>query len=399
MTRWTARLEALGRDGLPPGSAAAYLFATGCAGAAALAHVLFLQFTHQIMPSIFYNPAVFVAALIGGVGAGAFAAMLSVLFLWSIFTWLYPAHQITASAAPLMTCALYLLAAVVIVIIADRYRAFGRAHAAPADNDADRHAGAQGGSASSLPPWSRLREWYRNPRPNAVAGYLLAVVCILIATFIRFGFGWFGGEALPLVSYYPGILLASLVGGAGAGVFAMMLSLLAVWLAFPAGAFSFASLSREETVGLSVYVFVSLFSIWLAESHRAVRGNVRESWILEWATPILVAFAGVLLTTFVLLAIDAYLRPHHLVLGYLLPTVVIAMHYGSTFAVLTCFAGGLAAAYFLFPPKFSFYISDPFNVAELGFFLLLAVIASKAVAAVTGDIRMRNAPRPQSRSP
>jgi K+-sensing histidine kinase KdpD len=80
------------------------------------------------------------------------------------------------------------------------------------------------------------------------------------------------------------------------------------------------------------------------------------------------------------------------VIGYLFPTVVIAMHYGSTLAVVTSFAGGLAAAYFLFPPKLSFYISDPLNVAELGFFLLLAVIASKAVAVVTDDIRMRNLP-------
>jgi K+-sensing histidine kinase KdpD len=363
------------------------MFAAGCAGAAALAHLLFLQFTAEIMPSIFYNPAVFIAALVGGIGAGATAAGLSVLFLWYIISWLYATHQITG-VAPLRTCALYLAAAVVIVIIADRYRAFGRRDAAPADDVLESHAGTQAGTPCPSPnPWSRLREWYRNPSPNAVAGYIMAVVCILIATFIRFGSGWLGGELLPLVSYYPGILLTSLVGGTGAGVFAMMLSLLAVWLAFPAAAFSFESLSREESVGLSVYVFASLFSIWLAESRRAVRGNVRDSLVLEWATPILVAFAGVLLTTFVLLAIDAYLRPDHLVLGYLLPTVVIAMHYGSTLAVLTCFASGLAAAYFLFPPKFSFYISEPFNVAELGFFLLLAVIASKAVAVVTDDMR------------
>jgi K+-sensing histidine kinase KdpD len=65
---------------------------------------------------------------------------------------------------------------------------------------------------------------------------------------------------------------------------------------------------------------------------------------------------------------------------------VMAMHYGSTIGVLTSFTSALAAAYF--PPKFSFYISDPLNVAELGFFLLLAVIASKAVAVVTKDDRV-----------
>jgi uncharacterized protein DUF4118 len=68
-----------------------------------------------------------------------------------------------------------------------------------------------------------------------------------------------------------------------------------------------------------------------------------------------------------------------------LPVIVMAMHYGSTVGVLTSFASALTAAYFCFPPKFSFFISDPLNVAELGFFLLLAVIASKAVAVVTKD--------------
>ena len=100
-------------------------------------------------------------------------------------------------------------------------------------------------------------------------------------------------------------------------------------------------------------------------------------------------FAAVLLTTFVLLALDSYLSPDHLVLGYLVPTVVIALHYGSTLAVISSFASGIAAAYFLFPPKLSFYIADPLHIGELGFFLLLAVIASKAVAVLTDDVRAR----------
>jgi K+-sensing histidine kinase KdpD len=389
LSRWVAKLASVGCEGPPPGSAASYLLAGACAGAAALAHILFLQFTNEIMPSIFYNPAVFAAALFGGISAGAAAAGLSIFFLWVIFNWLYAAHQL-AVASPVMMCALYLVAAVVIVWVADRYRASGGHNRSTGDGEA---AGAAT-SASWPLAWpaamSKLRDWYADPRPNPLAGYVVAVACIFIATLIRFGFGWLGGELLPLVSYYPGILLAALVGGTGPGVFAMILSLLAVWLAFPAPVFSFGPLSREESVSLSVYVFVSLLSIWLAENRRAVSADAREARMLEWATPVLVAFAAIMLTTFALLAIDSYLAPDHLVIGYLLPTVVIAMHYGSTLAVVTSFAGGLAAAYFLFPPKLSFYIGDPLNVAELGFFLLLAVIASKAVAVVTDDMRTRD---------
>ncbi len=109
---------------------------------------------------------------------------------------------------------------------------------------------------------------------------------------------------------------------------------------------------------------------------------------MQPVSPILVAFSTVLLTSVVLLAVDSFLDAEALAFIYLLPTVVMAMHYGSTVGVLTSFASALAAAYFCFPPKLSFYISDPLNVAELGFFLLLAVIASKAVAVVTKDDRV-----------
>ena len=114
----------------------------------------------------------------------------------------------------------------------------------------------------------------------------------------------------------------------------------------------------------------------------------QESWILQLVSSLIVAFSAILVTSVVLLAVDSFLDAKSLLFVYLLPTVVIAMHYGSTVAVLTSFASGLAAAYFLFPPKFSFYIADPLHVAELGFFLLLAVIASKALAVVTEDGRV-----------
>jgi K+-sensing histidine kinase KdpD len=102
-------------------------------------------------------------------------------------------------------------------------------------------------------------------------------------------------------------------------------------------------------------------------------------------TAVAVSFAVVVFATLVLLAVDFYVAAQHLVLGYLLPTIFVAIYYGSTLAVLTSFACGLAAAYFLFPPKYSFYITDLVHVAELGFFLLLASIASKAVSVLMDE--------------
>jgi K+-sensing histidine kinase KdpD len=111
-----------------------------------------------------------------------------------------------------------------------------------------------------------------------------------------------------------------------------------------------------------------------------------SSWaVVELIRPVGLCFAAVLVTTSVLSTIDSFVPTEHLMLGYLLPTILVAIHFGSTLAVLTSFAGGLSAAYFLLPPKFSFYVDDPVHIAELGFTILSAVISSKVVGALASD--------------
>jgi K+-sensing histidine kinase KdpD len=372
----------VGREGLPPGSARAYLFALACVGASGLAYLALAELSADITPSILYNPAVFVAALAAGRRAGLLALAASGVLMWWAFDARYLGGRVTA-LTPALNSALYIFAGLVIIWVAERYRGFAR----------HQRAGADEAGAARAEGNAPRRPW-RPPglAPNSPPGYVVALVAVAIATLMRHGLRSFGGEMLPLVSYYPAVLVAALFGGPGAALLAMVASLVVVWLEFPAPWISFGPITRDESVGLAVYVFASLLTVWLAEDRRhAVRGEeAAQPAILRWATPVLVAFAAVLLTTFVLLAVDSYLAPDHLVLGYLLPTVVIAMHYGSTLAVITSFTSGVVAAYFLFPPKFSFYVSDPLHIGELGFFLLLAVIASKAVAMLTDDVRARH---------
>jgi K+-sensing histidine kinase KdpD len=113
--------------------------------------------------------------------------------------------------------------------------------------------------------------------------------------------------------------------------------------------------------------------------------RLSSSSLVELIRPVGLCFAAVLVTTSVLSMIDSLVPTEHLMLGYLLPTILVAIYLGSTLAVLTSFAGGLSAAYFLLPPEFSFYIDDPVHIAELGFTILLAVIASKVVGALASD--------------
>jgi|SRR5262245_30015926 len=72
--------------------------------------------------------------------------------------------------------------------------------------------------------------------------------------------------------------------------------------------------------------------------------------------------------------------PDDLALVFIFPTIFIAVFFGSSVAVVSSFAGALAAAYFIYPPYDSILIDDPRHIAELGFFLLLAITGSKVVA-------------------
>jgi len=278
---------------------------------------------------------------------------------------------------------LFVVAASVIVWVADRFRRAG----------ASRRSAAQSNIARS--DIGRMSQFYRSGlRPNSSAALIFALACVAIATLVRLAFGWFGEGVLPFVSYYPAILIASLVAGMGAGLVTLMLSLVVAGWAFFPPYYSFGPITSEEVISLGLYLFGAIFTVWLAESYRRAirRRHTHEGLILDFIEPVVLSFAAVLLMTIVLLTLDPKLEAQHLAIGYLLPTTLIAMQYGSTFALLTSFTSGIAAAYFLFPPKFSLYIASPLHMAELGFFMLLAVIASKVVAVLTYEIQTVDSP-------
>jgi K+-sensing histidine kinase KdpD len=73
----------------------------------------------------------------------------------------------------------------------------------------------------------------------------------------------------------------------------------------------------------------------------------------------------------------------HLVFFYLLPTAFVAILCGSVVSMLCAIAATLAAAFFLYDPIFSFYVSDPREVGELIFFAVTASIGAKCTADIT----------------
>jgi K+-sensing histidine kinase KdpD len=107
--------------------------------------------------------------------------------------------------------------------------------------------------------------------------------------------------------------------------------------------------------------------------------------------PIALSVAGILLTSLVVAEAYSHAKalnirdPEDLALAYLLPTIFVAVFFGSTLAVAASFGSGLVAAYLIYPPQMTVWIDDPNHVAELGFILLLAITASKVVGVIIGS--------------
>ncbi len=99
----------------------------------------------------------------------------------------------------------------------------------------------------------------------------------------------------------------------------------------------------------------------------------------------MVSLFAVALTTAVLLTVDATAHSEHLLIAYLLPVTLIAMHFGSLTGFFAATVSGLASIYFLLPPKYEFQIDDPLHIAELGFFMLLTLIAVKITSLLMED--------------
>ena len=105
----------------------------------------------------------------------------------------------------------------------------------------------------------------------------------------------------------------------------------------------------------------------------------------RWLWPGLAATALVSVSTAILFRIYLASQGEHLIFGYLIPIVIVAARYGRFPAIVTAVACDLCAAYFLYPPDFSFYISDRLQIAELSMFSLLALTFSQFIGRLADD--------------
>jgi K+-sensing histidine kinase KdpD len=124
-----------------------------------------------------------------------------------------------------------------------------------------------------------------------------------------------------------------------------------------------------------------------------------ENYMRDWIAPILLSIVTIFLVSLLLSKARTHLTalhlwddPEDLALAYILPTILITVLFGSNIGLLSVLISGLAAAYFIYPPEFSFAIDRPEHLVELGLFLLLSLTACKSTAILSDEKPLNRKP-------
>jgi two-component sensor histidine kinase len=121
---------------------------------------------------------------------------------------------------------------------------------------------------------NRLLQW--GLKPGSVRAYWFALCCVGAALGIRLIFWLFKPDLVIFATYYPAVLLATLIGGWQAGIVAQVAGGLVAWLYFDP---SFAMPPRSldaQIADFGLYGLSSGLIIWAAEQYRHLVQRLEE---------------------------------------------------------------------------------------------------------------------------
>jgi len=104
-------------------------------------------------------------------------------------------------------------------------------------------------------------------RPWSLTAFLAALLMIALAASIQEMFAVFGAK-LYFAAFFPAILVASLLAGAPAGIFATLLTIPIVWWAFMPPYFEFSPLTAADYHHFAMFVLGSALVISFANLYR-----------------------------------------------------------------------------------------------------------------------------------
>jgi two-component sensor histidine kinase len=128
--------------------------------------------------------------------------------------------------------------------------------------------------ADTLDRFHRLLRW--GLRPGSAGAILFAIFCVATALGVRLLFSFWRPDLVIFATYYPAVLLATLIGGLSGGITALVLGGLVGWLWFEPSLPLVSQSAAEQAIGLVLYGLSSSFIVWAAEHYRRVIRRLDE---------------------------------------------------------------------------------------------------------------------------
>jgi K+-sensing histidine kinase KdpD len=114
--------------------------------------------------------------------------------------------------------------------------------------------------------------------------------------------------------------------------------------------------------------------------------------MLKRTTPTIISLGIIFSVTAILFYFKGIHRDvQHLVFFYLLPTVFVAILYGSVLSMICALVAIIAAAFFLYDPIYSLYVSDAREVGELIAFAGIGLLGAKCIEELRRPTKNRRA--------
>ena len=114
-----------------------------------------------------------------------------------------------------------------------------------------------------MPQLSKLvtRMWRDGLPPKSLEAYAFAAICVAAATALQFALNWIDGNAVSFVSYFPAIVLTTLVSGLGPGIFVAIASMIVRW-------WISAPQTSADWDNAAFYLLCSASTVWMIHSYR-----------------------------------------------------------------------------------------------------------------------------------
>ena len=116
----------------------------------------------------------------------------------------------------------------------------------------------------------------RGLRPGSPGAISFAICCVMAALGVRLAFWLFRPDLVVFATYYPAVLLATLIGGWPAGIVAQVLGGVAAWLFFDPSLAPPTGAIGEQFADFGLYGLSSGLIIWASEQYRRVIRRLDE---------------------------------------------------------------------------------------------------------------------------